>query len=147
MAGKDKGARRVVVSKVCISLCSLAMRQRPCIMDIAAHQQVHGSSFDFQGSSIRAGQSCNRYTRLAAAIPLLSRSDSICAGQLRALNLGGWDLRCTWASIASSVAELKDLVTLDLSNNAQLTVCNPSMREPAATPACALIVLCTCPAP
>ena len=60
------------------------------------------------------------------------------------LNLGGWDLRCTWASISSSVAELKDLVTLDLSNNAQLTVCNPSMHGTVAAPACMLIVIRTC---
>ena len=39
------------------------------------------------------------------------------------LNLGGWDLRCEYHDISSYMQELKDLVTLDLSDNTQLTVC------------------------
>ena len=40
MAGLDKGACWVVVSKVCMSLCSLAMVQGPSIVGTAVCQQM-----------------------------------------------------------------------------------------------------------
>ena len=48
-----------------------------------------------------------------------------CAGQLTVLNLGGWDLRCLYYGWADYLADLQDLVTLDLSDNPQITVCTP----------------------
>ena len=44
------------------------------------------------------------------------------------LNLGGWDLRCDYHDISSYMQELQDLVTLDLSDNTQLTVCPANMH-------------------
>lgn len=47
------------------------------------------------------------------------------AGQLTVLNLKGWDLRCVYNYFRYYLADLQDLVVLDLSNNPQITVCTP----------------------
>ena len=57
------------------------------------------------------------------------------AGQLRTLDMGGFNLTCTWSQISTSVAILNSLEVLDLSNNPRLTVL-PPWPPPRLSPRC-----------